>query len=277
MLPLALSGPPLVAFPQEDLIMRAFMPICLPIVALSTAPALAVEFLGPLPYLQAADSPLDIASPGYVLQTMENGIFGGPGIGSNLFSGSIVGPGGLTDSVDGDDGAIDGSGTLGRSLFNVAGGNGVTITFDAAILGGLPTEVGIVWTDGAGSTLFEAWGPGNLLLGTIGPVSIADASVSGTTGEDRFFGVRDRGGILKIRMSNSFGGIEVDHFQFTLDGGCPSSPDLNRDGLVNAADLAILLGGWGSCPRTGCCTADLDSSGQVNASDLAILLGAWTV
>ena len=277
MLPLALSGPPLVALQEEEMTMRALMPICLSLIAVSSNHALAAEFLGPLPYLQAADSPLDIASPGYVLQNMENGVFGGPGIGSNLFSGSIVGPGGLTDSVDGDDGSVNGSGTLGRSLFNIAGGNGVTITFDAAILGSLPTEAGIVWTDGAGSTLFEAWGPDNLPLGTIGPVSIADASVSGTTGEDRFFGVRDRGGILKIRISNSAGGIEVDHFQFTLGGGCSASPDFNRDGLVNAADLAILLGGWGSCPRTGCCTGDLDANGQVGAPDLAILLGAWTV
>ena len=255
--------------------MQAFMPIVLSLAAMSTTTTLAAELLGPLPYLQAADSPLEVTSPGYTLQTMENGVFGGPGIASNLFSGSIVGPGGLTDSVDGDDGSIDGSGTLGRSLFNVAGGNGVTITFDAAILGSLPIEVGIVWTDGAGSTLFEAWGPGDLPLGTIGPVSIADPTVTGQTGEDRFFGVRDRGGILKIRISNSFGGIEVDHFQFTLGVGCPASSDLNDDGPVNAADLAILLGAWGRCP-TGCCTADLDSNGEVNAADLAVLLGAWT-
>lgn len=243
----------------------------------SGSAAFAAELLGPLPYLKAADSPLLIAAPGYVLQTMENGVFGGPGIGSNLFSGSIVGPGGLTDSVDGDDGSVDGSGTLGRSLFNVAGGNGVTITFDAAILGSLPTEVGIVWTDGAGSTLFEAWGPGTVPIGTIGPVSIADNVVSGQTAEDRFFGVRDAGGILKIRISNTFGGIEVDHFQYTLSVGCPAPTDINGDGAVNAADLAILLGAWGACPAAGCCSADLDGSGSVDAADLAIVLGAWTV
>lgn len=46
--------------------------------------------------------------------------------------------------------------------------------------------------------------------------------------------------------------------------------DINGDGSVNAADLAILLGQWG-----GKGSADLDGDGQVGASDLAILLGAW--
>ncbi len=51
---------------------------------------------------------------------------------------------------------------------------------------------------------------------------------------------------------------------------CPAA-DLNGDCLVNAADLAVLLGAWGG---TG--AADLDGSGAVGASDLAILLGAWS-
>ncbi len=50
-------------------------------------------------------------------------------------------------------------------------------------------------------------------------------------------------------------------------GACPS--DLNGDGVVDAADLAVLLGAWG----TG--GADLDGSGTVDAADLAVLLGAW--
>ena len=52
------------------------------------------------------------------------------------------------------------------------------------------------------------------------------------------------------------------------------SGDLDGDGVVNAADLATLLGGWGPCGVAGC-PADLNSDGDVNAADLAILLGAW--
>lgn len=48
--------------------------------------------------------------------------------------------------------------------------------------------------------------------------------------------------------------------------------DLNGDDLVNAADLAALLGDWGQIGSP----ADLDGDGVVGAGDLATLLGAWT-
>jgi hypothetical protein len=55
---------------------------------------------------------------------------------------------------------------------------------------------------------------------------------------------------------------------------CPA--DLNRDGVVNGADLGILLGAWGSCPGgTPGCTGDINNDGVVNGADLGILLGAW--
>jgi hypothetical protein len=54
-------------------------------------------------------------------------------------------------------------------------------------------------------------------------------------------------------------------------GSC--SQDLNGDGVVNAADLATLLGSWGPLPGSN--PADLNGDGIVNASDLALLLGAW--
>jgi hypothetical protein len=49
----------------------------------------------------------------------------------------------------------------------------------------------------------------------------------------------------------------------------PCLGDLNADGFVNAADLATLLGAWGS-PG-----ADLDGNGTTDAADLSVLLGAW--
>lgn len=48
---------------------------------------------------------------------------------------------------------------------------------------------------------------------------------------------------------------------------CPA--DLDGDGQVDAADLAILLGAWGT-PE-----ADLTGDGLTDASDLAVALGAW--
>ncbi len=47
--------------------------------------------------------------------------------------------------------------------------------------------------------------------------------------------------------------------------------DFNHDGLVGAADLAVMLGAWGTRnPQF-----DLDDSGSIGAGDLAILLGCW--
>ncbi|MFO0829616.1 MAG: LamG-like jellyroll fold domain-containing protein [Phycisphaerales bacterium] len=46
--------------------------------------------------------------------------------------------------------------------------------------------------------------------------------------------------------------------------------DLNGDGVVNAQDLGILLGAWG----TGG-VGDINGDGVVDAQDLGILLGAW--
>jgi 5'-nucleotidase len=47
--------------------------------------------------------------------------------------------------------------------------------------------------------------------------------------------------------------------------------DLDNNSTINAADLAILIGQWGTAG-----TADLDGSGVVDGADLAILLGSWS-
>jgi choice-of-anchor B domain-containing protein len=49
--------------------------------------------------------------------------------------------------------------------------------------------------------------------------------------------------------------------------------DLNGDGVVDGADLGLLLGDWGPC---GECDADLNGDGAVDGADLGILLGAWS-
>jgi hypothetical protein len=50
------------------------------------------------------------------------------------------------------------------------------------------------------------------------------------------------------------------------------SADLDASGVVDAADLAILLGAWGTSAGS---SGDLDGDGAVAGADLAILLGAW--
>jgi poly(3-hydroxybutyrate) depolymerase len=52
----------------------------------------------------------------------------------------------------------------------------------------------------------------------------------------------------------------------------PCPMDLDRNGAVDGADIAILLGSWGPCSN---CVADLDRSGSVDGTDLAAILAAW--
>lgn len=56
----------------------------------------------------------------------------------------------------------------------------------------------------------------------------------------------------------------------------PLVGDLNCDGFVSGADLAVMLGAWGSCTSCPTCRSDLNGDCVTDAADLAFLLGAWT-
>ena len=59
--------------------------------------------------------------------------------------------------------------------------------------------------------------------------------------------------------------------------GTVEPADLNTDGMVNGADLLMLLGTWGECRGTTReCPADLDGDGQIGGQDLDRLLSCWT-
>ncbi len=166
-------------------------------------------FWGPTAYTSEASIPQGFYSgQPVVLENFEDASLH-PSISAS--NGYVVSGTSNIDSVDGDDGSVDGSGLTGKSWFYSAGSTGVVFTFNTPEL---PTSAGIVWTDGGGTTTFEAFGIGMVSLGKIGPVSIADGVYTGTTAEDRFFGVQYSAGILAIKISNTSGGIEVDHLQY---------------------------------------------------------------
>jgi hypothetical protein len=188
-------------------------------------PQPAVQFLGPCPYLCFNQSPFAGLSCGsFQLETFESGTLSVTGV--TVSTGAPYGPDGITDAVDCDDGAIDGSGTAGRSFFYAD--SGVTFTFDPAVLGGYPTHAGVVWTDGGGTARLEAFDRYGRSLGSTAEVPVGDAGIfTGETGEDRFFGVVCADGISAIRLWNG-GGTELDHLQFgvctgEVSGECPPS------------------------------------------------------
>jgi hypothetical protein len=52
----------------------------------------------------------------------------------------------------------------------------------------------------------------------------------------------------------------------------PNDPsDINFDGFVDAADLALLLNNW-----NGIGIGDINQDGGVDAQDVAIMLNAWS-
>jgi len=51
--------------------------------------------------------------------------------------------------------------------------------------------------------------------------------------------------------------------------------DLDGNGVVDGADLSILLAAWGGCSACSTCPADLDGDCTVGGADLAVLLANW--
>ena len=227
--------------------------------AITIAPIYAFSapvFYGPIPYLSMSDSPFvgtDGSTPfstadlgtSYFLEDFEDGLLNTPGVTatvSDSASGTYGprGPNQISDSVDADDGAIDGIGYAWS--FHVdpstVGDEFILFTFDENVLGQYPTHAGIVWTDGQGKTSFEAFASSGISLGIIGPVLIADSNVSGETGEDNFFGVINEGGISAIRISNETAGIEADHLQYGNIVPTPAALWLFGSGLLGLVGMA---------------------------------------
>jgi hypothetical protein len=152
------------------------------------------------------------------LDDFEDGALNTPGV--TAVGGSVLAPGSLTDSVDADDGLLNGLGTAGRSWFNSAGSTGVRFNFNASVLGALPTHAGLVWTDGQVSSdvTFTVFDSAGSVLDTI-VANVGDGGFGGTTAEDRFFGYRSAAGIggIAIRTSSGGGGLEVDHLQYGIE------------------------------------------------------------
>jgi hypothetical protein len=193
---------------------------------IGTTAAHGGTIIGPLPYLSAADSPF-FGLTGWVLEDFEDGSFNTVGVSAS--AGSVIGPGSTTDSVDGDDGVIDGWGTAGHSFFAGNGSLGITFVFDSGVLGAAPTSAGIVWTDGGGATTFRAFDTAGGLIGEITATS-ATGGFNGQTDEDRFYGVTFAGGIGSIFISNLANGVEVDHLQFVVPA--PGSISLLAGGAL---------------------------------------------
>ncbi len=103
--------------------------------------------------------------------------------------------------------------------------------------------------------------------------------------------LNDGNALMKLTPSDAVGECEssflvvsVDYFTPNEDtdangNGIPDEcellGDLSGDGVVDGADLILLLGAWGACDDCNDCPADLDGDCTVGSSDLITLLGNW--
>lgn len=181
-------------------------------------------------YQSFADSPLaGVGFSSFALENFEDGL---NTAGVTASAGTLLNFGTLRDSVDADDGLIDGSGLTGFSWYS----NGATV-LEFSFSGPLPTHAGIVWTDvgcqfsqpgcpplqptaGNAEVQFEAFDQNGVSLGAAIALFLGDNQAAGGSGEDTFFGATNAAGISKIRISMADSDDwEVDHLQFGIEGG----------------------------------------------------------
>jgi hypothetical protein len=168
---------------------------------------------GPIrPYEQFSDSPFATQTFNYFyLETFEEGALTAPGV--NASAGFVIGPGFAVDSVE-----PFGSPNQGHSFFSGDGPTGIKFTFDAGVLGHLPTSAAIAWTDGYVPITFQAFDAANNLIGTVTDSTPGDfGDGDGNPEHFRLFGAIDSGGIKSIYINCGVGiggGIEVDDLQY---------------------------------------------------------------
>jgi hypothetical protein len=241
---------------ESSLMRRRVLAIAFSAVALVALPhRAAASSIGPVPYLSFADSPFNGGSfSWFYLEDFEDGLLNTPGVSVSPSTVAIA-VGGFTDSVDGDDGVIDGSGSNGHSLWSNFSTSLIAFDFSAAVLGDFPTHVGLVWTDvgnvtvgsyGFAGVTFEAFDENGASLGISAPVVLGDGAISGQTAEDRFFGAINDGGISRIEMrSLDTNDWEVDHLQY----GLASQRTLEAEPVPEPATFGLLLTGLGFVVR----------------------------
>jgi hypothetical protein len=190
-------------------------------------------YLPPSPYFSLADSPfVDLNEGTFIFEDFEDGSLDLP-VGVVGYPGLIMEPSPLTDSVDGDDGIVDGSGSEGKSyrptFISVGFTNPPTylteyrLSFTSTEPGGLPTAVGLVVTDGLpGSTIVVSVDDRNGLNTFVLYNMNFDMDSSGSTFEDRFIGVTNPLGMREVRFGHHWRGFphearfEIDHLQFII-------------------------------------------------------------
>jgi hypothetical protein len=226
---------------------------------------------GPVLYKQVSDGPFSCVNfLTFQVEDFEDHLLNTPGLGvtSGFITSSVFDS--ARDSVDLDDGDLNNLSTNNAGTYQ---GDSwyvqvtVSFTFDPRVLGGFPTHAGLVITDatfGAETvTGFDAEGQpvGSLVYEFPDPGE-------GSCADDYFYGAFSQNGISRIEVVLR-GETEIDHVQYGFSDLAAES-DLNDDGVVDGADLGILLSNWDTP-----CLGDLNGDFTVDGADLGVLLSNW--
>jgi hypothetical protein len=167
-------------------------------------------------------------------------------------------------------GEFIGSGGAGENL--LIGTNGTLVAINNSNTAGVP--FGFKAGDGSGVTTgIEISIPLDLLEGYDGRDIKVSAFING--GGHDFLSNQILGGIGGGQNFGEPRNILFDFVPglqyFVVPGAAPSNcpADLDGNGAVDPADLALLLGAWGTAG------GDIDGNGTTDPADLALLLGSW--
>lgn len=243
--------------------------------AAATAAPPPIQWMGPDPYLSDKDAPFRFASRLRYkdLENFESGKIGALGV--TISPGFIVGPHVFRDSVDGDDGAVDGLGRNGHTWAPEA--ETVTISFNAESIGKYPTHVAAVWTDVAYTTGDYGYAYVTIAIHDregkeVGSYDFeskfGDGSAIGETGEDRLVGAIWYGGIsaLKITCVGS-SDWEIDHVQYATT--CRA--DADDDGDLDVNDYIGFQRSW----RAGFEYGDYNGDKKFDVNDFVEYQRDW--
>lgn len=205
------------------------------ILGVPTSAFAQITFFGPTPYLSSADSPFEMPGMGstFFLEDFEDGDWHLPaGVTATPYV--VRAPGMTTDSVDMDDGVLDGRGENGHSLVPTSHlvnfTNPLThityvdLMFDHKVLGFLPNAFGFVWTDGVPGS-YVTLGARDENFNVIGgEYFFSDMGMihDGETSRDRFVGFVTGVPFRYVYITNYYRRtlredlFEIDHLQFGL-------------------------------------------------------------
>ncbi|MFK8028646.1 MAG: thrombospondin type 3 repeat-containing protein [Gammaproteobacteria bacterium] len=256
----------------------------LALLALSALPAQADTF-GPANYrcfdstqisgcLNEQQSPFSQLTFAYFyLEDFEDAMFNVPGItpvAGNVFMLNNL----FQDSVDEDDGVIDGINLQNNASFGISSGAPtIALNFDDQQLGGrLPTHVGLALVNNFNDFTFRAFNADGLQVDEVN--GSTNFVANGSALDDNFMGISHDEGIASVSVSGSGGGMEIDHIQYGFACGLVAGEDSDADGILDAADNCTFESNPSQTDSDGdgfgnACDTDLNNDGVTNFIDLS--------